>query len=416
MPRSLRIHHNYINEIKSKIIQEGYRTQRALADDAGLCLTTVSNFLNGKPVDYATFEELCRRLSLDWQEISISNTEVISTPLCSYAKIRKKQTKISNQDWGTAIDISAFYGRSQELTQLESWILQDSCRLVGLFGMGGVGKTTLATQLTKQIHDQFDYVFWRSVPTVPCFDNMIIDLLSFFSHQKESKPDINRIIHYLRTYRCLIILDNLETVLDVGNTEYNHLLCIIAETNHQSCLIFTSRVKPVQFTLLEKLSLSVHCLRLHGSSTIAFSLIQSKQLLGTDEQKYELCHLYSNNPLKVKIVVNTIIDLFDGNIEKFLKQNTLLVSNYINSLLEQQLNPLSVLEWQIMYCLATDQRLINLTDLAQNQNILPNVSISQLLQAIEKLYSRCLIEKEAGKYTLQPVLREYVTEKFIHKL
>jgi hypothetical protein len=69
-----------------------------------------------------------------------------------------------------------------------------------------------------------------------------------------------------------------------------------------------------------------------------------------------------------------------------------------------------------MYCLATNQQLTSLTDLAQNQNILPTVSKSQLLQAIERLYSRSLIEKEAGKYTLQPVLREYVTEQFIHKL
>ncbi|QSV61706.1 MAG: hypothetical protein HEQ26_01965 [Dolichospermum sp. DL01] len=149
MPRSLRIHHNYINKAKLKIIQLGYRTQRALANDAGLCLTTVSNFLNGKPVDCATFEELCRRLSLDWQEISISNTEVISTSLYSYAKIRKKQTKISNQDWGTAIDISAFYGRNEELTQLESWILQDSCRLVGLFGYGWSWENNLSDSTDK---------------------------------------------------------------------------------------------------------------------------------------------------------------------------------------------------------------------------------------------------------------------------
>ena len=416
MPRSLRIHHNYINEAKLRIIQLGYRTQRALANDAGLCLTTVSNFLNGKPVDCATFEELCRRLSLDWQEISISNTEVISTPLYSYAKIRKKQTKISNQDWGTAIDISAFYGRSQELTQLESWILEDGCHLVGLFGMDGVGKTTLATQLTKQIQDQFDYVFWRSVPTVPSFDSMITEMLSFISHRRESTPNINQLIHYLYEHRCLIIWDNLDTVLDVDYIKYIQLIRIIADTKHQSNLIFTSRDKPVQLTELEGWSLSVRSLRLTGSSEIAFSLLQSRRLLGTDQHKYELSHSYGHNPLKIKVVINIIIDLFDGNIEEFLKQNTLLVSNYINSLLEQQLNPLSVLEWQIMYCLATDQRLINLTDLAQNKNILPNVSKSQLFQAIEKLYSRCLIEKEAGKYTLQPVLREYVMEQFIHKL
>ncbi|QSV54337.1 MAG: NACHT domain-containing protein [Dolichospermum sp. UKL201] len=413
MPRSLKVRHDWIEKVKVAVIQNGYPNQRALSHDTELSLTTVSKFLTGKPIDYVNFEELCSKLNLDWRKISIANLEVTSA---NNSLNTEKIILEQYQDWGTAVDISAFYGRNEELTQLESWILQDSCRLVAVVGIGGVGKTTLVTQLIKQIHDQFDYVFWRSVPTVPCFDNMITDLLSFVSHQKESKPDINRIIHYLRTHRCLIILDNLETVLDVGNTKYNHLLCIIAETNHQSCLIFTSRVKPVQFTLLEKWSLSVHCLRLHGSSTIAFSLIQSKQLLGTKEQKFELCHLYGNNPLKVKIVVNTIIDLFNGNIEKFLEQNTLLVSNYINSLLEQQLNPLSVLEWQIMYCLSTDQQLTTITDLAPNQNILPTVSKSQLLQAIERLYSRCLIEKEAGKYTLQPVLREYVTEQFIHKL
>ena len=282
--------------------------------------------------------------------------------------------------------------------------------------MDGVGKTTLATQLTKQIQEQFDYVFWRSVPTVPSFDSMITEMLSFISHRRESTPNINQLIHYLYEHRCLIIWDNLDTVLDVDYIKYIQLIRIIADTKHQSNLIFTSRDKPVQLTELEGWSLSVRSLRLTGSSEIAFSLLQSRRLLGTDQHKYELSHSYGHNPLKIKVVINIIIDLFDGNIEEFLKQNTLLVSNYINSLLEQQLNPLSVLEWQIMYCLATDQRLINLTDLAQNKNILPNVSKSQLFQAIERLYSRSLIEKKAGMYSLQSVLREYVMEKFIHKL
>ncbi|WP_322745941.1 NB-ARC domain-containing protein [Dolichospermum flos-aquae] len=111
-------------------------------------------------------------------------------------------------------------------------MLQDGCRLLGLFGMGGVGKTTLATQLAKQIQDQFDYVFWRSVPTVLSFDEMITDMLSFISHHKEIKPDINRVIHYLRAYRCLIILDYLETYLYAFHrkydSQYNYFIQIIA--------------------------------------------------------------------------------------------------------------------------------------------------------------------------------------------
>jgi hypothetical protein len=121
--------------------------------------------------------------------------------------------------------------------------------------MSGVRKTTLATQLAKQIQDQFDYVFWRYVPNVLSFDEMITDMLSLMSNYKESKPNIHRIMYYLRAYRCLIILDHLETYLYAFNSkydsQYNYFIQIIAETNHQSCLIFTCRNQPDQISLLE---------------------------------------------------------------------------------------------------------------------------------------------------------------------
>jgi hypothetical protein len=58
--------------------RNGFPSQRFLAEDVGFALATVSNFLTGKPVDYATFEELCRRLALDWREIAHLDFEVSS--------------------------------------------------------------------------------------------------------------------------------------------------------------------------------------------------------------------------------------------------------------------------------------------------------------------------------------------------
>lgn len=85
MSRSLRVQQGCIDNVKRALRLNGFPSQRALAEDARLALATVSNFLTGKPVDYTTFEELCRRLGLDWREIADLNFEVSSQTVSSQA-------------------------------------------------------------------------------------------------------------------------------------------------------------------------------------------------------------------------------------------------------------------------------------------------------------------------------------------
>jgi DNA-binding Xre family transcriptional regulator len=75
MSRSLRVQQDCINKVKLALRRNGFPSQRSLAEDVGFALATVSKFLTGKPVDYTTFEELCRRLGLDWREISTLDLE-----------------------------------------------------------------------------------------------------------------------------------------------------------------------------------------------------------------------------------------------------------------------------------------------------------------------------------------------------
>jgi hypothetical protein len=70
MPRSLRVQPTQLNRVKLALQRNGYPSQRALAEEVGLSLATVSNFLTGKPVDYTTFEELSRQLGLEWKDIA----------------------------------------------------------------------------------------------------------------------------------------------------------------------------------------------------------------------------------------------------------------------------------------------------------------------------------------------------------
>jgi hypothetical protein len=51
------------------------------------------------------------------------------------------------QDWGEAPDTMDFVGRSDELDLLRHWVVEERSRLVAIHGMGGIGKTSVATRL-----------------------------------------------------------------------------------------------------------------------------------------------------------------------------------------------------------------------------------------------------------------------------
>src|SRR5207302_1668027 len=127
------------------------------------------------------------------------------------------------RDWGEAIDVSAFYGRERELVELERWIVDERCRLVALLSRGGYGKTTLSVKLTQQIERHFDFVIWRSLQNAPPLESLLAEYITFLSEQhKTDLPEstgerISLLLEYMRTARCLLVLDKVETILQGRN-------------------------------------------------------------------------------------------------------------------------------------------------------------------------------------------------------
>lgn len=184
-----------------------------------------------------------------------------------------------HQDWADAVDVSIFHGRAAELATLKQWIVRDRCRLVALLGMGGIGKTALAVKLAQQVEDEFEYIIWRSLRNAPPVKEILAELLQFLSKQQPTDlPEtvegrILRLIEYLRTARCLLVLDNVESILQAGErtggyregySGYGQLLRCVAETTHQSCLILNSREKPRGLAAKEGETLPVRSLQLTG--------------------------------------------------------------------------------------------------------------------------------------------------------
>ncbi len=334
-------------------------------------------------------------------------------------------------DWGEAIDLSQFLGRSVELSRLRQWIVEENCRSISILGMGGIGKTSLSVKLAEQIAQQAgcERLIWRSLRNAPPVEALLGDLIRVLSDDQVQAEDLPpdlpsrlaRLMAYLQAQRVLLLLDNLETILQAGeysgyfqaqHSGYGELLKRLAQTAHASCLVITSRENPRELTLLEGESLPVRSLRLSGlTGDESRAILTAKgSFSGSETDWQSLSERYAGNPLALKIVASTIQDLFDGSLSAFLAEGAIVFDD-IRHLLSQQFDRLSSLEQAIMIWLATAREPISLAEL--QADLLGSPPKTKLLEAVSSLMRRSLIEKTGQHYTQQPVVMEYVTERFV---
>ncbi|MGB8702240.1 MAG: NB-ARC domain-containing protein, partial [Thermosynechococcaceae cyanobacterium] len=330
------------------------------------------------------------------------------------------------QDWGDAPDILTFYGRSVELNQLEQWIVSDRCRLIGLFGMGGIGKTALAVKLIQTVQDQFEVVIWRSLRNAPLPDALLVEIVQRIAPPQESCPApkldeaLTQLFQWLQSSRCLLILDNIESVLQQGEQSgvyregyegYGRLLRQVSECAHSSCLILTGREQPQGLATRAAEQGLTRLWSLGGLPVLATQpLLNRMGVQGTDADVQALTLSYAGNPLALKIAATAIRDLFGGVIAPFLAQGGILLRD-IRELLDRQMQRLSDLERVVMYGLAIAREGVSLETL--QRDLLDCGSPSQLMDVVNGLLRRSLVEAGTRGFTQQPVIMEYFTQQFV---
>jgi transcriptional regulator with XRE-family HTH domain len=415
-------------QAESEEIWGKHFTQEDLSDRTGLSLNTLYRVLKRElGVDRQSLEYLFGAFGLELTKVD--HISAITT-----GEESDRRGANSHQDWDNAIDTSVFYGRERELAQLWQWIVCNRCRVVGVLGLEGIGKSTIAVKAALQMQSEFEIIVWRSLTHAPSLTELLSSLLKFLMPLYGEDPVIpptldekfSKLMEYLRSRRCLLILDNIESVLHkervgqwkVGYEGYGQLLKTIGETPHQSCLLLTSREQPCEIALMEGKHGTCAALSLTGLTPADGRAIfdQKDEFTGTTAHWQQLIHHYGGNPLMLKMVAAATRSLFDGSITEVIADldRGILVFEDISGLLDRQFNHLSIAEQKVLFWLASHRQPVSIAKIRESiVGLTPEQSVPKQLNSLMR---RSIVEKTDGLFYLQPVVIEYVTHRFIQQV
>ncbi|MBD2182579.1 helix-turn-helix domain-containing protein [Aerosakkonema funiforme] len=130
MARSLKVAPEYISKVKQAIQRNSFPSQQALADTLGIARSTVSNFLNGKPIDFSYFVEISQKLGLEWQEIACKEEFAPPPPSPFITGSCLTQPRY-------------FFGRQRELKRIFDLLKRHPLQNAAIIGKRRSGKTSL---------------------------------------------------------------------------------------------------------------------------------------------------------------------------------------------------------------------------------------------------------------------------------
>lgn len=163
MPRSVKVRPEFIGEVKSALPRNGYIRQTDLAEYLQISQSTISSFLNGRPVDYLNFREICRVLGLEWQNIADltvdltleSGNETILTSNQSNQEISLSQFSLEHPSGQVPLD-SSFYIKRFPIEERCYEQIHKPGSLIRIKAPRQMGKSSLLARIIDKSQSQGD--------------------------------------------------------------------------------------------------------------------------------------------------------------------------------------------------------------------------------------------------------------------
>ncbi|MGB3509875.1 MAG: NB-ARC domain-containing protein [Microcoleaceae cyanobacterium] len=300
----------------------------------GLALTsqaTLKRFWRALPIDRDAFISICQNVGINWEEIADETTSLS----------QKSTVEFFAYD-------DAWVGREDLIVELTTKV-KESCRLLILVGIGGIGKTALAEKLAVELHQEFLQGDWSRLhqenldndAEARNFRNVAIRWLQKWGESltQDDYQDIEKLLYKLvnrlRENRYLVIIDSLENIL-VGNEEegwsdfqdelwVRFLEMFLASPECQSRIILTSQDFPGQIP---------QRYQNFWESKLLTGLRESEQLqlfkktgLEVEDNSPNLPYLqrignaYEGHPLALRVIAGEIGSKpFNGNVVAYWKR------------------------------------------------------------------------------------------------
>lgn len=201
-------------------------------------------------------------------------------------------------------------GRTAEIKHLQAWLADTKVKTIGIQGLSGVGKSWLAAYLYESIG--FEAKFWADVRQGTDFtvfaQNALMKLAGRSAEElatlREPEQLIFALLESLRERPCLLVVDNLETLLD----QERHFLGIYKdffnrwiEHGTTSTLLLTTQTQP------EVMEGHGCWLPLQGlEDPEGARLLQELGIAGSDEELQDFSKYLKGHPKMLRLVASKL--------------------------------------------------------------------------------------------------------------